>query len=60
MSRSNTSLLNGVKLGVKKIIGFAIVVLILAFIGYHLYSVATLAKNFKKSTGISTSESARK
>jgi len=56
MSRKKKHLLGSVKLAIKKVIGFVIVILILAFIGYHLYSVASLAKNFKKSTGINSAQ----
>jgi len=41
-----------IKTGLKRSLGILIVVFVLAFVFYHLYSVANFAKNFNRSTGI--------
>lgn len=45
-------IVGGLKKILKKIIGLLIIVLVLAFVGYHFYSVGSLVKNFKSTTGL--------
>jgi capsular polysaccharide biosynthesis protein len=49
-------IVRGLRTVVKKSLGFIVVVLILAFISYHFYSVFVLAKNFNKATGPASSQ----
>ena len=51
---SGRTLTNRIKSVVNKLLGILVVVLVLAFIGYHLYSIAGFAKDFRTTTGISS------
>jgi len=52
MKAKRQSAMSRIRSGFKKTIGFLIVVFVLAFVFYHLYSVANFAKNFDRSTGL--------